>query len=73
MPYGEVCTRFRVIRSTLLRHKGFPEYINDYFSCVMSGFILRIFFLPVALRPNAGHSLLILEVSRSHTTTHHIR
>jgi hypothetical protein len=26
----------------------------------------------VALRPNAGHGLLIIEVSRSHTT-HHIR
>ena len=30
-----------------------------------------IFFLfAVALRPTAGHGLLILEVSRSHTTTH---
>ena len=28
---------------------------------------------PVALRPNAGHSLLILEVPRSHTTTHYSR
>ena len=27
----------------------------------------------VALRPNAGHDLLILEVSRSHTMTHHSR
>jgi hypothetical protein len=27
------------------------------------------FFYPVALRPNAGHGLLILEVSRSYTTT----
>ena len=27
----------------------------------------------VALRPNAGHGLLILDVSRSHTTTHHSR
>ena len=25
----------------------------------------------MALRSNAGHCLLILEVSRSHTTTHH--
>ena len=31
------------------------------------------FFLPMALRPNVGHGLLIHEVSRSHTTTHHIR
>jgi len=30
-------------------------------------------FFFVALRPNAGHGLLILEVSSSHTTTHHIR
>ena len=28
-------------------------------------------FFPVALRPNGGHGLLILQVSRSHTTTHH--
>jgi hypothetical protein len=33
---------------------------------------LSIFF-SVALRPNAGHGLLILEISRSHTTTHHSR
>ena len=32
---------------------------------------LRGFF--VALRPNVGHGLLIREVSRSHTTTHHNR
>ena len=31
------------------------------------------FFFFVALRPNAGHGLLILVVSRSHTTTHHSR
>ena len=28
------------------------------------------FIFAVALRPNAGHGLLILEVSRSHTTRH---
>jgi len=28
-------------------------------------------FPPVAMRPNAGCGLLILEVSRSHITTHH--
>jgi len=28
---------------------------------------------PVALRSNVGHGLLILAVSRSHTTTHHSR
>ena len=31
------------------------------------------FFFPVALRPDAGHGLLILDVSRSNTTTHHSR
>jgi len=31
------------------------------------------FFFPMALRPNAGHGLLILDVSRSHTTTQHSR
>ena len=30
-------------------------------------------FFPVALRSNAGHGLLILEVSKSHKTTHHSR
>ena len=32
-----------------------------------------VYFFLVALRPNAGHGLLIHEVSRSHTTTHHSR
>jgi hypothetical protein len=31
------------------------------------------FFFAVALRPNAGHGLIIFEVSRSHKTTHHSR
>ena len=35
--------------------------------------ILYILLFPVALRSNAGHGLLILRVSRSHTTTHHSR
>jgi len=30
-----------------------------------------IIIIPVALQPNAGHSLLIHEVSRLHTMTHH--
>ena len=36
--------------------------------CYFTALILY-FFLPVALRPNAGHSLRILEAYRSHTTT----
>jgi len=36
-------------------------------------FFFVCFFFGVVLRPKAGHGLLILEVSRSHTTTHHSR
>ena len=38
----------------------------------LRGNMIRDFFY-MALRPNAGHGLLILEVSRSHTTTQHSR
>ena len=34
--------------------------------------LIVVFFL-LALRPNADHGLLIFEVSRSRTTTHHSR
>ena len=34
---------------------------------------LYMYFFAVALRPNAGHGLLILEVFLDHTTTHHSR
>ena len=40
----------------------------SYWEIIFSGF-----FFSVALRPNAGHGLLILEVSRSQKTTHHSR
>ena len=30
-----------------------------------------VIVFPMSLRPNAGHGLLILEVSRSHITTYH--
>ena len=42
--------------------KGTPSSVLNFFVC-----------FPVALSPNAGHGLLILEVSISHTTTHHSR
>ena len=40
------------------------------------GYIIKgaeyfVSFFFVALRPNAGHGLLIREVSKSHTKTHH--
>jgi hypothetical protein len=40
---------------------------------LVSSFFFIYFFFVVALRPIAGHGLLILEVSRSYTTTHHSR
>ena len=36
-------------------------------------YIYIFFFFAVALRPNAGHVLLILDVSRSRTMTQHSR
>ena len=50
---------------------GGETYVND---TVRTGG-LHFFWggVSVALRPKAGHGLLILEVSRSHTTTHHSR
>ena len=55
-----------------------PQYFKLFHFCVRErakGLKLWFFFnfSPMALRPNADHGLLILEVSRSHTTTHHIR
>jgi hypothetical protein len=46
----------------------FSKVCGDYYY-----YCYCFFFFSVALRPNAGHGLLILEVFRSHTTTHHIR
>jgi len=47
--------------------------IKNYTHIHMKVFTRNDRYCPVALRPNAGHGLLILEVSRSHTTTHHSR
>jgi len=52
------------LRFTPVQNKR-QNYISVYLSL--------FFFFAVALRPNAGHGLLILEMSRSHTTTHDSR
>jgi len=39
--------------------------------CITPSLSLQAFFFSVALRPNAGHGLLILEVSRSHNDVPH--
>ena len=54
---GEKCMREEILRN-----------VGTY--CLITR---RHIFFPVTLRPNAGHGLPILEVSRSHTTTHHSR
>ena len=53
-------------RSELVIAFGVPRKQRD-------GNSLTIFIFPVALRPNTGYGLLILEVSRSYTMTHHSR
>jgi hypothetical protein len=56
------------------------EYIYIYMHCLFVLLfhcslikLLRYLLFFVALRPNAVYGLLIDEVSRSHTTTHHSR
>jgi len=48
------------------------KYANYKIYTFPGKYSIYIFF-SVALRPNAGHGLLILEVSISHTTTQHSR
>jgi len=50
----------------VISHRPLPETVYSAAFC----FVL---FLFVALLPNASPDLLIHEVSRSHTTTHHNR
>jgi len=59
---------FTETKKNLQLYKKFWSYPHTVFRIVIT-----IYFFSVALRPNAGHGLLILEVSRSHTTTHHSR
>ena len=51
--------------------KRFTSHALVYFVYCFNTLVHFKFF--VALRPNAGHGLLNLEVSRSHTTTNHSR
>jgi hypothetical protein len=45
----------------------------DLFQVILFATIFHFSFFPVALRPNAGHGFISLQVSRSHTTTHRSR
>jgi hypothetical protein len=48
-----------IIVNTLYKSDNRDDNDDNNIYCIL-------FFLSVALRPNAGHGLLILEVSRSH-------
>jgi hypothetical protein len=48
------------------------QYGFDIFDLFFYYIYIRV-YSPVTLRPNTGHDLLILEVSRSHSTTYHSR
>ena len=78
--YFAVCTQLSVI--IVLYHQlliqNLLEKNSSFFSSktwILNRFVfyLFIFLFAVALRPNTGHGLLLLDVSRSHTTTHHSR
>ena len=48
--------------------------LENFWNKFVLKLLFRIFiFFSVALRPNVGHGLRVLEVSRSHTATHHSR
>jgi len=60
-------------RPTTLHYATRGHIYNLSILCYKYHTLSTALFLCVALRPNAGHGLLILDVSRSHTTTHHSR
>jgi len=61
------CFILLVPRDLILKHSALCPY--SVIILPLECFIL----FSVALRPNAGHGLLIVEVLRSHKTTHHSR
>jgi hypothetical protein len=68
----------KIYRMQHLEGSGTPVLYIGRFLKVNPAFFtyfvsLKYYIFFVALRPNAGHGLLILEVSRSHTTAHHSR
>ena len=69
------CTPNRVYvgKVALLKYKKEESSLNEGFLLVKLFVQQNIkLFSFVALRPNTGHDYLILEVSTSHITTHHI-
>ena len=60
-----------LIRSTVIQVRGRMKHSKIH-ECVTSNVDKQILFFR-AQQPNAGQSLLIFEVSRAHTVTHHSR
>jgi len=48
---------------------GHPGFVHPWLFVFIIYLFIYLFIFAVALRPNVGHGVLILEVSRSHTTT----
>jgi len=64
--------RCRIKKKKIYRERDLLWWLDSWnmLQCIIQYYN---FFFPVALRPNAGHGLLIHDVSRSHTTAHHSR
>jgi len=63
-------TYIYVVRRLRVKENAMSKVLSSKtrWNCVQTDFCFA-----VALRPNAGRDLLILEISRSHTTTQHSR
>ena len=66
-----ICSQVPVAYFLSFSFSSLPLFLT-FFVLYPGGSPSSFFFL-VALRPNAGHDLLTVEVSRSHTTTQHSR
>ena len=66
---------YHVMLEVSLINNGIPRYLDSSFDVLLTGHlsIILVFLFSAALLPNVGQGLLILEVSRSHTKTHHRR
>ena len=71
-PYFETRDICRLTAIEIHLWAQFPAAPFNHYSPVLDLLHVPSFF-SMALRPNAGHGLLTLEVSRSHTATHHSR
>jgi hypothetical protein len=62
-----------IIMAFVLRIEPLHSLSNSLETVTRCMILLLRIFSPLVLGPNVGHGLLILEISRSHTTTHYSR